>query len=82
MHKNVKGALAKTLIAAMAITMAGVQAPDSSAAKKPALSTKKVTIEVKKSKKVTVKNVKAKKVKKLTVKSSAKKIATVKKKGR
>ena len=82
MHKNVKGALAKTLIAAMAITMAGVQAPDSSAAKKPALSTKKVTIEVKKSKKVTVKNVKAKKVKKLTVKSSAKKIATVKKKGK
>lgn len=82
MHKNVKGALAKTLIAAMAITMAGVQAPDSSAAKKPALSTKKVTVEVKKSKKVTIKNVKAKAVKKLTVKSSKTKIATVKKKGK
>ncbi len=82
MHKNVKGALAKTLIAAMAITMAGVQAPDSSAAKKPALSAKKVTVEVKKSKKVTIKNVKAKKIKKLTVKSSKTKIATVKKKGK
>ncbi len=82
MHKKVKGAFAKTMAVVLAVSMFGIQAPDSSAAKKPKLSTKKVTLAVKKSKKVTIKNVKAKKVKKLTVKSSKKKIATVKKKGK
>ena len=79
MHKKVKSALAKTMVAAMAISLFGVQAPASKAAKKPKLSTKKVTVAVKKTKKVTIKNVKAKQIKKLTVKSSKKKIATVKK---
>lgn len=82
MHKNVKSALAKTMVAVLAISMFGIQAPASSAAKKPKLSTQKVALTVKKSKKVTIKNVKAKKVKKLTVKSSKKKVATVKKNGK
>ena len=82
MHKKIKSALAKAMVTAMAVSLFGVQAPDSQAAKKPKLSTKKVTVTVKKSKKVTIKNVTAKKVKKLIVKSNKKSIATVKKNGK
>ena len=65
MHKNFKGAIAKALIATLAISLAGVQAPESAAAKKPKLSAKKVSVGVKKSKKISIKNVKAKEIKKL-----------------
>lgn len=82
MHKNVKGAIAKGLVVTLALSLFGIQAPASSAAKKPKLSTKKVALTVKKSKKVKIKNVKAKKVKKLTVTSSKKKVAAVKKNGK
>lgn len=79
MRKNGKSIIAKTLVLAMAVTAAGVAAPEADAAKKPALSKKKVSVAVKKKATVTVKNVKAKKVKKLTVTSAKKSIATVKK---
>ena len=82
MRKNIKSILAKTLAVTLVVSMAGVSAPDADAAKKPALSTKKVTVTAGKSKKVKIKNVKAKKVKKLTVSSNKKKIATVKKNGK
>ena len=67
MRKNIKSILAKTLAVTLVVSMAGVSAPNADAAKKPALSTKKVTVTAGKSKKVKIKNVKAKKVKKLTV---------------
>ena len=84
MQKNAKSVIAKALVFALAITMAGVTSPEqeAEAAKKPKLSKKKVTVTVKKSTKIKIKNIKAKKIKKLTVKSSKKKIATVKKKGK
>lgn len=82
MRKNAKSIVAKALVFTLALSVVGIQSPDAEAAKKPKLSTKKVTVTVKKSKKVTIKNVKAKKVKKLTVKTSKKKIATVKRKGK
>lgn len=82
MHKNAKSVLAKVLALALAVSMMGVSAPVTDAAKKPTLSTKKVLLKVGKSKKVTVKNVKAKKIKKLTVKTSKIKVAAVKKNGK
>ena len=80
MHKNTKNVLTKALALTLAVSMMTVSAPAADAAKKPALSAKKVTLKAGKSKKITVKNVKAKKVKKLTVKTNKKKVATVKKK--
>ncbi len=74
-------AIAALVIAAMCVTT-GMSAPEAEAAKKPSLSKKKVTVEVKQSTKITIKKVKAKKVKKLTVKSNKKKIAVVKKNGK
>ena len=62
MRKNIKSILAKTLAVTLVVSMAGVSAPNADAAKKPALSTKKVTVTAGKSKKVKIKNVKAKKV--------------------
>lgn len=82
MHKNFKGAIAKALIATLAISLAGVQAPGSAAAKKPKLSAKKVSVGVKKSKKISIKNVKAKEIKKLAVSTNKKQIVTVKKNGK
>ena len=82
MRKNIKSILAKTLAVTLVVSMAGVSAPNADAAKKPALSTKKVTVTAGKSKKVKIKNVKAKKVKKLTVSTNKKKIVTVKKNGK
>nr|MBP3598614.1 endo-1,4-beta-xylanase [Eubacterium sp.] len=84
MRRNVKSVVAKTLAVALAFTtvVTTVPAGEAEAAKKPKLSKKKVTVEVKKSAKITIKNVKAKKVKKLTVKTSKKKVATVKKNGK
>ena len=82
MHKNAKSVLAKALALALAVSMMGVSAPVTDAAKKPALSTKKVTVSKGKSKKVTIKNVKAKKVKKLTVSVDKKKYVSVKKNGK
>lgn len=82
MHRKVRRAAAKALALVLALSVAGVAAPDSQAAKKPKLSPNKVTVSVKKSKKVTIKNVKAKQVKKLAVTSSKKSIAAVKKKGK
>ena len=82
MRKNIKSILAKTLAVTLVVSMAGVSAPNADAAKKPALSTKKVTVTAGKSKKVKITNVKAKKVKKLTVSTNKKKIATVKKNGK
>ena len=61
MRKNIKSILAKTLAVTLVVSMAGVSAPNADAAKKPALSTKKVTVTAGKSKKVKIKNVKAKK---------------------
>lgn len=52
------------------------------AAKKPKISSKKITVNVGKSKKVFVRNIKAKKVKKVTWSSKNKKIVTVKKSGK
>ena len=80
MKKNLKRTLAKVMVFALTVTLAGT-ATDADAAKKIKLSKKSITITKGKSKKVTIKNVKAKKVKKLTVKSNKKKIATVKKTG-
>ncbi len=84
MRKNVKSVVAKTLAVALAFTtvVTAVPASEADAAKKPKLSKKKVSVEVKKSAKITIKNVKAKKVKKLTVKTNKKKVATVKKNGK
>ncbi len=82
MHKNTKNVLTKALALTLAVSMMTVSAPAADAAKKPALSAKKVTLKAGKSKKITVKNVKAKKVKKLTVKTNKKKVATVKKNGK
>ena len=82
MRKNAKSILSKALALTLAVSMIGIPAPAADAAKKPALSTKKVTLKAGKSKKVTVKNVKAKKIKKLTVKTNKKKVATVKKNGK
>ena len=82
MRKNIKSILAKTLAVTLVVSMAGVSAPAADAAKKPALSTKKVTVSKGKSKKVTIKNVKAKKVKKLTVSVDKKKYVSVKKNGK
>ncbi|MCM1246395.1 MAG: endo-1,4-beta-xylanase [Roseburia sp.] len=82
MHKKAKRAAAKVLALVLTVSVAGVAAPDSQAAKKPKLSTKTVTVSVKKSKKVKIKNVKAKQVKKLTVKSNKAKTASVKKNGK
>ncbi len=84
MQKQAKRVLAKGLALTLALTMtAGVFPSDrADAAKKPKLSTNKVTVSVKKSKKIKIKNVKAKKVKKLSVSSSKKKIAAVKKNGK
>ena len=82
MRKNIKSILAKTLAVTLVVSMAGVSVPNADAAKKPALSTKKVTVTAGKSKKVKIKNVKAKKVKKLTVSTNKKKIVTVKKNGK
>ena len=82
MRKNIKSVFAKTLAVTLVVSMAGVSAPAADAAKKPALSTKKVTVSKGKSKKVTIKNVKAKKVKKLTVSVDKKKYVSVKKNGK
>lgn len=84
MHKNVKSVVAKTLAVALAVTTVVTTAPagEATAAKKPVLSAKKVTVTAGKSKKVNIKNVKAKKVKKLKVTVDKKKIATVKKNGK
>lgn len=82
MHKKAKRAAAKALALVLTLSVAGVAAPDSEAAKKPKLSAKKVTVSVKKTKKIKIKNVKAKQVKKLTVKSSKKSTASVKKNGK
>lgn len=84
MHRKAKGILAKALVLAMAVTLAGTAAPDADAAKakKPKLSKNKVSVAVKKTAKIKVKNVKAKQVKKLTVKTAAKSIAAVKKNGK
>lgn len=73
--------IAALTLAAICVTTA-VSAPEAEAAKKPALSGKKVTLEVKQSAKIKVKNVKSAKIKKLTVKSSKKKVAVVKKNGK
>lgn len=78
-HKSI---LAKTLAVTLVVSMAGVSAPNADAAKKPRLSTKKVTVTAGKSKKVKIKMIKAKKVKKLTVSTNKKKIVTVKKNGK
>ena len=81
MRHTVKRIVASTL--AIALTTSGLVSQSGvEAAKKPALSTKKVSVTVGKSKKVNIKNVTAKKVKKLTVSTSSKKIATVKKNGK
>lgn len=82
MRKNIKSVFAKALAVTLVVSMAGVSAPAADAAKKPALSTKKVTVSKGKSKKVTIKNVKAKKVKKLTVSVDKKKYVSVKKNGK
>lgn len=82
MRKNIKSVFAKALAVTLVVSMAGVSAPAADAAKKPALSTKKVTVIKGKSKKVTIKNVKAKKVKKLTVSVDKKKYVSVKKNGK
>lgn len=83
MRKNTKCVVAKVLALTLALTtVAAAPANGADAAKKPALSKKKVTVTVKQSKKITIKNVKAKKVKKLTVKIDKKKIASVKKNGK
>ena len=82
MHKKVKNVLAKTLALTLAVSMMNVSAPAAEAAKKPALSAKKVTLKTGKTKKVKIKNVKAKKVKKLTVSVDKKKVASVKKNGK
>ena len=55
MRKNIKSILAKTLAVTLVVSMAGVSAPNADAAKKPALSTKKVTVTAGKSKKVKIK---------------------------
>ncbi len=84
MRKNVKCIVAKTLALTLALTTVATATPanEAEAAKKPALSKKKVTVNVKKSTKIKIKNVKAKKVRKLTVKIDKKKIASVKKNGK
>lgn len=89
MQRRMKKAAAKTIALALALSVAvqggmAMDAPSASAAKskKPKLSTKKVTVTVKRSKKVKIKNVKAGQVKKLSVKSSKKNIASAKKNGK
>ncbi|MCM1245733.1 MAG: endo-1,4-beta-xylanase [Roseburia sp.] len=84
MRRNVKSAVAKAVVVALTITLAGIASPETeaAAAKKPKLSKTKVTVKVKKSAKVKIKNVKAKKIKKLAVTSNKKKNATVKKNGK
>lgn len=82
MQKHRKQIVAKSLSLALVFALFGGAAPDVQAAKKPKLSTKKVSLYVKKSKKIKIKNVKAKKVKKLTVTSSKKAVAKVKKNGK
>lgn len=82
MQYKAKRIIAKTIACIMALSVIGVNAPDTEAAKKPKLSKKSISIAVKKSKKITIKNIKAKKVKKLTVKSTKKSIASVKKNGK
>ena len=82
MRKDMKRLVAKGLSLTLAFSLFGVAAPDTQAAAKPKLSTKKVSLTVKKTKKVKIKNVKAKKIKKLTVTSSKKSVATVKKNGK
>ena len=82
MQKHRKQIVAKSLSLALILALFGGTAPDVQAAKKPKLSTKKVSLYVKKSKKIKIKNVKAKKVKKLTVTSSKKAVAKVKKNGK
>ena len=82
MHKNAKNVLAKALALTLAVSMMNLSAPVADAAKKPALSTKKVTINVGKSKKVKIKNVKTKKIKKLALSVNKKKIVSVKKNGK
>lgn len=82
MRRNAKQTISKILMLAMVTSVVGTQVQDTHAAKKVALSAKKVTIAQGSSKKVKIKNVKAKKIKKLTVSTNKKKIATVKKNGK
>ncbi len=85
MNTNFKRAAAKVLALTLALSVAGISAPDADAAKKtkkPKLSKSKITVKAGKKAKIKIKNVKAKKIKKLTVKSAKKSIASVKKNGK
>lgn len=82
MQRKGKQAIAMGLSFALALSALGMKPSESQAAKKIKLSSKKISITVKKTKKITIKNIKAKKIKKITVKTSKKSVATVKKSGK
>ncbi len=82
MQHKAKRIMAKTIACIMTLSVLGVNAPDTEAAKKPKLSKKNISIAEKKSTSIKIKNIKKSKVKKLTVKSAKKSIASVKKKGK
>lgn len=77
--RKLKSGVAGLLVFSLALGMAPIGNHEAQAAKKPKLSTKKVTIEKGKKKKVTVKNAK---LYKISWKIKSKKIATFKKSGK
>lgn len=79
MQKNMKRAIAVGLSFTLAVSAWSMNPSESQAAKKIKLSSKQISLAVKKTKKINIKNIKAKKIKKITVKSNKKSVAAVKK---